>query len=76
MTEQPATSLSAPATPDGNGVGPDDPVVGQAALAVSARHRTTLEVGYAMLSGLARSQGRELHEYAALVLAAGGRLDV
>jgi hypothetical protein len=43
--------------------------------AISARLGTPPDVAFEMLCGLAHSQGRELHEYAAAVVAKGGRLD-
>ena len=75
MTEQ-QVGFPAGGALDGNGVDAVDEVVTRASAAVGACHGTTLEVAYAMLSGLAGSQGRDLQEYAARVLAAGGRLDV
>jgi AmiR/NasT family two-component response regulator len=51
-------------------------VIEQAKGAVSARHDTTPEIAFEMLRGLARSQRRKIHEYAAAVVANGGRLDV
>ncbi len=50
-------------------------VIEQAKGAVAARHGTTPEVAFEMLRGLARSQRRSLHEFAAEVVAGGGRLD-
>jgi hypothetical protein len=50
-------------------------LVEQAKGAVSARLGTTPDIAGEMLCGLARSQGRELEEYAAAVLAKSGRLD-
>jgi AmiR/NasT family two-component response regulator len=50
-------------------------VIEQAKGAISARLATTPEVAFEMLCGLARSQGRDLHEYAAEVIAKGGFLD-
>jgi AmiR/NasT family two-component response regulator len=50
-------------------------VIEQAKSAASARLGTTPEVAFEMLRGLARSQGRTLAEYAAEVVANGGRLD-
>jgi len=46
----------------------------QAAQAISARLGTTTDVALAMLCGLARSQERDLGEYADEVIARGGRL--
>jgi AmiR/NasT family two-component response regulator len=48
----------------------------QAKGAVGVRLGTTPEVAFEMMRGLARSQRRNLHEYAAEVVANGGRLDV
>lgn len=53
-----------------------DADVESAKLAVSATHDTTPEVALELVRGLARSQGRDLHEYAAAIVAHGGRLDV
>lgn len=50
-------------------------IIEQAKGAVSARLRTTPDVAFEMLRGLARSQRRDLHEYAAEVVARGGLLD-
>jgi hypothetical protein len=50
-------------------------LVEQAKGAVSARLGTTPDIAGEMLRGLARSQGRELEEYAAAVLAKCGWLD-
>jgi AmiR/NasT family two-component response regulator len=50
-------------------------VIEQAKAAVSARLDTTPEVAFEMLRGLARSQRRNLYEYAAEVVDKGGRLD-
>jgi hypothetical protein len=50
-------------------------IVEQATGAVSARVGTTPDIASEMLCGLARSQGRELEEYAPAVLAKSGRLD-
>ena len=49
-------------------------VIEQAKGAVSARMGTTPEVAFEMMRGLARSQRRSLHEYAAEVVQNGGRL--
>jgi AmiR/NasT family two-component response regulator len=43
--------------------------------AISARLGTTTDVAFELLRGLARSQGREIQEYAAAVVAKGGLLD-
>jgi AmiR/NasT family two-component response regulator len=51
-------------------------VIEQAKGAISARQGTTPDVAFELLNGLARSQRRDLHEYAAAVVASGGRLDV
>lgn len=48
----------------------------QAKGAVAVRHGTTPEVAFEMIRGLARSQRRNLHAFAAEVVAGGGRLDV
>lgn len=50
-------------------------VIEQAKAAVSTRHSTTPDVAFAMLCGLARSQHRDLYEYASNVVAKHGRLD-
>ena len=47
----------------------------QAKGAVSARLGTTPEVAFELLRGLARSQRRNLSDYAVEVVANGGRLD-
>lgn len=49
-------------------------IVQQAAGAISARLGTTPDVAFAMLCGLSRSQDRDVEEYAAEVVARGGRL--
>ncbi len=51
-------------------------ILEQAEQSVSARLSTTPDVAREMLVGIARSQGRELEEYAAAVIANRGRLDV
>jgi AmiR/NasT family two-component response regulator len=51
-------------------------VIEQAKGAISARHDTTPEIAFEMLRGLARSQRRSIHEFAARVVEHGGRLDV
>jgi AmiR/NasT family two-component response regulator len=53
----------------------DSRVVEQAKGAISARFGTTPDVAFALLAGLARSQGREIEEYAAAVVAKRGLLD-
>jgi AmiR/NasT family two-component response regulator len=53
----------------------DSRIVEQAKGAVSARLGTTTDVAFELLAGLARSQGREVEEYAAAVVANGGLLD-
>jgi AmiR/NasT family two-component response regulator len=53
----------------------DSRIVEQAKGAVSARLGTTSEVAFELLAGLARSQGREIEEYAAAVVAKRGLLD-
>lgn len=50
-------------------------VIEQAKGAMSARLGVTPDVAFEMLRGLARSQGRDFDEYAAAVVANGGRLD-
>ena len=50
-------------------------VVEQARSAISARLDVTPDVAFEMLRGLARSQGRDLDEYAAAVVANRGALD-
>jgi AmiR/NasT family two-component response regulator len=49
-------------------------VIEQAKGAVSARLGTTPEVAFEMMRGLARSQRRSLHDYAAEVVERGGKL--
>jgi AmiR/NasT family two-component response regulator len=51
-------------------------VIEQAKGAISARQGTTPDVAFELLRGLALSQRRDLHEYAAAVVEGGGRLDV
>lgn len=70
-------------SPDGTAVAlhaNDDPleagaVIEQAKGAISARTGTTPEIAFELLRGLARSQRRSLQDYAAAVVANGGRLD-
>lgn len=50
-------------------------VIEQAKGAISARLGTTPDVAFEILRGLARSQRRNLHDYAAAVVAKGGLLD-
>ena len=50
-------------------------VIEQAKGAVSVRLDTTPEAAFEMMRGLARSQGRSIQEYAAAIIANGGRLD-
>ena len=50
-------------------------VIEQAKVAVSTRFGVSQEEALYLLEGLARSQRRELHEFAAEVLRNGGRLD-
>jgi AmiR/NasT family two-component response regulator len=50
-------------------------VVEQARAALSARFGVTTEEAFHLLQGLADSQRRPLHEFAADVLRNGGRLD-
>jgi hypothetical protein len=52
----------------------DSRLLEQAKRAVSARLGTTPEVAFELVCGLARSQGREVSEYAAAVVATGGSL--
>jgi AmiR/NasT family two-component response regulator len=51
-------------------------IIEQAKGALSARLDTTPHVAFEMMRGLARSQRRDLHEYAAEIVGNGGRLDV
>ena len=51
-------------------------VIEQAKGAISVRCDVTPETAFEMLRGLARSQRRDIHEYAAEVVANGGRLSV
>jgi ANTAR domain len=53
----------------------DSRIVERAESAISIRLDTTSDVAYEILSGLARSQGREIAEYAEAVVARGGQLD-
>jgi len=53
----------------------DSRIVEQAKGSVSARFGTTPDVAFELLAGLARSQGREIEEYAAAVVAKRGLLD-
>jgi AmiR/NasT family two-component response regulator len=53
---------------------PDSRTVEQATGAISARLGTTTDVAFEILSGLARSQGRKVEEYAKAVLANRGLL--
>jgi hypothetical protein len=53
----------------------DSRIVEQAKRAVSARLGTTPDVAFELLAGVARSQGREIAEYAAAVVRKGGLLD-
>jgi AmiR/NasT family two-component response regulator len=50
-------------------------VIEQAKGAIGARLGITPELAFEMLRGLARSQSRDIDEYAAAVVAKGGRLD-
>jgi AmiR/NasT family two-component response regulator len=50
-------------------------ILEQAKGAISARCDVTPEIAFEMMRGLARSQRRNLHEYAAEIVANGGRLD-
>jgi AmiR/NasT family two-component response regulator len=51
-------------------------VIEQAKGAISARQGITPDIAFEMLRGLARSQHRDIEEFAAAVVANGGRLDV
>ena len=53
----------------------DSRIVEQATGAISARLGLTPDIAFEVLAGLARSQGREIEEYAAAVLANRGLLD-
>ena len=53
----------------------DSRIVVQAERAISARLGTTTDVAFEILSGLARSQDREIAEYAQAVVASDGLLD-
>jgi hypothetical protein len=53
----------------------DSRIVDQAKGAISARLDTTPDVAFELLAGVARSQGREIAEYAAAVVMKGGLLD-
>jgi AmiR/NasT family two-component response regulator len=53
----------------------DSRIVEQAKVAISARLDTTPDVAFEILSGLARSQGREIENYAEAVVARRGLLD-
>ena len=50
-------------------------VLEQAKGAISARCEVDPDTAFEMVRGLARSQGRDLHEFAAEIVANGGRLD-
>jgi len=50
-------------------------IIEQAKGAISVRCSVTVDQAFELLRGLARSQRREIHEYAAQVVANGGRLD-
>jgi AmiR/NasT family two-component response regulator len=50
-------------------------VIEQAKGAVSVRLNTTPDVAFELMRALARSQRRNLHDFAAAVVANGGRLD-
>jgi AmiR/NasT family two-component response regulator len=51
-------------------------IVEQAKGAISARGDVTPDTAFELMRGLARSQRRDLHEFAAEVVAGGGRLSV
>jgi AmiR/NasT family two-component response regulator len=53
----------------------DTRIVEQAKGAISARLGLTPDVAFEVLCGLARSQRRDVHDYAAAVVAKGGLLD-
>jgi AmiR/NasT family two-component response regulator len=53
----------------------DSRIVEQAKVAISTRLDTTPDVAFEILSGLARSQGREIDDYAEAVVARRGLLD-
>jgi AmiR/NasT family two-component response regulator len=53
----------------------DSRIVEQAKGSISARFGTTPDVAFELLAGLARSQGREIEEYASAVVAKRGSLD-
>jgi AmiR/NasT family two-component response regulator len=50
-------------------------IIEQAKGAISARCGVAPETAFEMMRGLARSQRRNIHEYAASIVANGGRLD-
>jgi AmiR/NasT family two-component response regulator len=51
-------------------------ILEQAKGAISARSGVTPDVAFELMRGLARSQRREIHGYAAEIVANGGRLSV
>ena len=51
-------------------------ILEQAKGAISVRCGVTPDTAFEMMRGLARSQRREIHEYAAEIVANGGRLSV
>jgi ANTAR domain len=53
----------------------DARIVERAERGISIRLDTTTDVAFEILSGLARSQGRDIAEYAQAVVARGGQLD-
>ena len=53
----------------------DSRIVEQAKVAISVRLGTTPDVAFEILAGLARSQGREIEEYAEAIVAKRGLLD-
>jgi hypothetical protein len=74
-TEQLSTSATRSATPADLLLTSGVVVIEQARVALSARFGVSSEEAFHLLEGLARSQRRELHEFAAEVLRNGGRLD-
>jgi AmiR/NasT family two-component response regulator len=51
-------------------------ILEQAKGAISARCGVTPDIAFELMQGLARSQRREIHGYAAEIVANGGRLSV
>ena len=75
QTEQLSTSPTRSAMPADLLLTSGVVVIEQARVALSARFGVSSEEALYLLEGLARSQRRELHEFAAEVLRNGGRLD-